>query len=177
VSICYGKRWMTINCCTTIWMKFLARIQTKRILTVNGLLPCWRRGQVVATQKLLCFTWCNIAPGRNTWNSTISTWCNIAPGSRSCHIQKLAKLSASLQQSQDGLSAKTQEAKSLRSELSEKEDTIKQSSSVDLDVRQETEITNTGQAYRSCHPLWYWYTVKVLLLIFVMMLVPPALYY
>jgi hypothetical protein len=130
-----------------------------------------------AMTRIVCFTWCNIAPGRNTWNSTISTWCNIAPGSRSCHIQKLAKLSASLQQSQDGLSAKTQEAKSLRSELSKKEDTIKESSSVDLDVRQETEITNTGQAYRSCHPLWYWYTVKVLLLIFVMMLVPPALYY
>jgi predicted nucleic acid-binding Zn-ribbon protein len=37
----------------------------------------------------------------------------------------LAELSASLQQSQDGLSAKTQEVESLRLELSEKEDTIK----------------------------------------------------
>jgi uncharacterized protein (DUF3084 family) len=36
----------------------------------------------------------------------------------------LAKLSASLQQTQDGLSAKTQEAESLRLQLSEKEDTI-----------------------------------------------------
>jgi DNA repair exonuclease SbcCD ATPase subunit len=47
----------------------------------------------------------------------------------------LAKLSASLQQSQDGLSAKTQEAEALRSELSKKEDTIN-------DLKEELVLVN-----------------------------------